>query len=390
MLDLLLPLLRNTSLLAVVALAYGLSMSHLPRTLAPGVLGVLCAFGALASMLDPIEMREGVYVDSRTTMVMLASFFAGPVGALLAGGTAAAYRIHLGGAGMVAGVTVIAIGAMIGLAGYSLFVRRGKQVRSKHVVALALLAPVCSLGVFVLPYPLSVEVLGETLVPLNVTRASGVLLLGLMILHEDWRIHAETEVRRLAFVDELSGLANRRAFYAELNDAWERWERYKIPFSVVMVDIDRFKGINDAYGHPTGDEVIRCLAECMNTECRTTDVAARVGGEEFAVLLVHTKSAEAVRFAERIRQCVEDRTIPISGTDTAALHADPAPLQFTVSLGVNRGLGQAASRQDVLSSADQALYMAKRGGRNRVVLDGTAGPAHCAPAPLREPTAQVG
>ncbi len=89
MIELLLPLLRNASLLAVVALAYGITMSHLPRTFLPVVLGVLCGLGALVSMLDPIEMRPGVYVDTRITMVMLASFFGGPIAALLAGGAAA-------------------------------------------------------------------------------------------------------------------------------------------------------------------------------------------------------------------------------------------------------------------------------------------------------------
>lgn len=362
MLELLLPLLRNMSLLAVVALCYGIAISHLPRALAPVVLGVLCALGALASMLDPIEMRPGIYIDSRTTMVMLASFFGGPIGALISGGAAAGYRIYLGGAGAMAGVTVMLIGATIGVAGYMLFVRGGKPVRSMHVVALALLAPLCSLGVFVSPYPLAVEILTETFAPLNIARVSGVLVLGLMILHEKWRIDAEQEVRDLAFVDELSGLANRRAFYSKLNDAWARWERYKTPFSIVMVDIDHFKKINDTYGHPTGDEVIRGLAETLRSECRVSDTAARIGGEEFAVLLVHTGSVDAVEYAERVRKRAEGMAIPIDAEGGPALH-------FNVSLGVSRNLGHTASRQEVLSSADQALYEAKRRGRNRVMLD---------------------
>lgn len=263
---------------------------------------------------------------------------------------------------MYAGVTSMAIGAVIGIAGYMLFVRGGRTVRTKHVLGLSLLAPLCSLGVFMLTVPVAFETVGASVVPLNIARVSGVLLLGLMILHEQWRVDAEQEVRRLAFIDELSGLANRRAFYAELDDAWDRWGRYKVPFTVVMVDIDHFKGINDTHGHPTGDEVIRSLAQILNTECRSSDVAARVGGEEFAVLLVHAESIDAVQFAERVRKRVE-------ATAVAFGEGEGGKLNFTVSLGVSRDLSLTSSRHDVLSSADQALYEAKHGGRNRVMLD---------------------
>ena len=356
--DLLIPLLRNTSLLAGVALAFGLAMSHLPRAAGPVVLAVLCALAGVISMLDPIEFRPGVFVDSRTTMVMLSSFFAGPVGALITGGILAAYRIWLGGAGLYAGLVGLVIGAGVGVVGHQLCVRGHKKVRSVHVVILALLSPLPSFGVLLLQSRLAVEIPYSTVLPISLSRMSGVLLLGLMILHEEWRIDAETEVRRLAYVDELSGLANRRAFYAALEGAWQRWLRYASPFTVVMIDIDRFKRINDTHGHPVGDEVIRSLADVLKKECRATDTAARIGGEEFVILLAHTESTDAVRFAERIRSRVAEAAIPTEGQ----------PLRFSISLGVSHDEARDGSRQDVLSSADQALYDAKRSGRDRVML----------------------
>ncbi|WMS42931.1 diguanylate cyclase [Acuticoccus sp. MNP-M23] len=356
MLDLLLPLLRNTGLLAVVGLVYGVAISQCPKRYWNVLLGVICGLGAVLAMLDPTEVRPGVLVDSRTTMIMLSGLFGGPVGALIAGAIAISYRIHLGGIGALAGITIITMSFLFGIIGHYLFVSADKKTSIFDIQLFALCAPLLSLGVFALPAQIAWPILQETFVPLAAVRIVGTVLLGMMILHERHRVDAEREVRRLAFVDELSGLPNRRSFYLHLDRAWARWKRYANPFAIVMVDIDRFKLINDNYGHPAGDEVIKRLGFVLSEEARESDIAARLGGEEFALLLSNTSSDGALIMAERIRRRMENELIEVDGKI----------INCTISAGISADLDGKSIRRDPLSSSDQALYEAKRGGRNRI------------------------
>lgn len=363
MFDVFLPLLRNVGQLAIVAMIYGLFIARLSHTLWPFVLGILCGVGAVLAIMDPTQIAPGVFVDTRTTMMLTAGFFGGPVSAAIALLIAGSYRISLDGPSLPIGLAVLTTGCLIGLCLYYLFARWKQPIRMRQVLVLALVSPLIWISVVILPWSEAVALFDRLFLPANAVRVASVLLLGLMILNEQKRVLAENTVRRLAFVDELSGLANRRAFYGELDHAWARFERYGEPYCVVLVDIDHFKSINDAYGHPTGDEVIRRLGEILREACRKTDTAARLGGEEFAFLLANAHGHVGVTFAERVRRRVEaEELIP----------SDGPPLRFTISLGVSRDVTRTTSRHELLSSADTALYTAKRNGRNRVALDAKA------------------
>jgi len=160
---------------------------------------------------------------------------------------------------------------------------------------------------------------------------------------------------RLANTDPLTGLAIRRYFARALRLASVRGDR----FAVIMLDLDRFKLINDALGHRAGDEVLRDLAGVLEGLLRVTDVAARYGGEEFVVLLPGTASPEAAAVAERIRRTLEHRRITVEGS----------LVRYTASLGVAAS-GEPPYRGDpmeVVWRADAALLEAKRSGRNQVV-----------------------
>ncbi|MCF3936273.1 diguanylate cyclase [Acuticoccus sp. M5D2P5] len=314
--------------------------------------------GAILSMLDPSELIPGVIVDSRSTIVTLSGFFGGPITAGITWAMTAAYRYHLGGVGMPAGQLAICGAVVLGLVGHYLVRRAGRSVRTSDVAMLAIASPFLTLSMLTLPRELAVVVIETTAAPLALVTLLGTAVLGLFILHEVRRVEAETEVRRLAFVDELSGLANRRAFYIHLNKTWARWERYRNPMSIILIDIDYFKSINDRFGHATGDEVIRLLARLMAEAARTADIPARIGGEEFVILLPNTSSRAALSAAERIRAMAEQQVIEIEGD----------VIHFTISLGVSADIESHKSVQDCLSSADQALYEAKRSGRNRAIL----------------------
>jgi len=163
------------------------------------------------------------------------------------------------------------------------------------------------------------------------------------------------QMERLAHTDALTGLANRRHFDAQFGRVLLHAELTGEEVSLVLIDIDHFKRVNDRHSHLVGDAVLRALATEITRHCRVSDLAARIGGEEFVVLLPATARQEALAVAERLRTSVE------------ALRLDQlAPrLRITVSAGV-AGTTEAMTAEALLAAADAALYEAKRGGRNRV------------------------
>lgn len=159
----------------------------------------------------------------------------------------------------------------------------------------------------------------------------------------------------LATTDPLTGLFNRRQFLTMTDAEWSRFQRYYRSLSVLMVDIDHFKSINDRFGHAVGDEAIRAVADICVRGKRKSDVVGRVGGEEFAVLLPETTLSRARTVAERIRKRVEGLT----------LTAEDRPVQLTVSVGVAEAITSMPGVDALMKAADAALYQAKEGGRNR-------------------------
>ena len=161
---------------------------------------------------------------------------------------------------------------------------------------------------------------------------------------------------QLAYADVTTGLANRRYFDVQLTRMLVRTELGNRPLGLVIVDIDHFKRINDNFSHLAGDEILRRVGATISRLCRRNDLAARVGGEELAVLLPNTPMGAAVSVAERIREAVSE----IHVADICPDH------HVTVSAGVAAMLGQAAN--GIYVAADAALYRAKAAGRNRVCV----------------------
>lgn len=168
--------------------------------------------------------------------------------------------------------------------------------------------------------------------------------------------HLYEEVERLAITDGLTGLYVHRYFQEALENEIKRGLRYKHPISLMMIDIDHFKQLNDTYGHQTGDEVLRRLAEILKSQARGHDIVARYGGEEFAIVLPVTPKDGALSAASRLRRAVE----------TTPFKIFRKTLHITISIGVASCPQDAQNREELIGKADQALYAAKRGGRNLV------------------------
>ena len=154
--------------------------------------------------------------------------------------------------------------------------------------------------------------------------------------------------------DALTGLANRREALEQLDIEYQRYLRNARPFSVLLMDIDLFKSVNDNYGHHVGDELIILVARTLREQCRKVDTLARWGGEEYLVLLPETNTGEALSSANRIREAFAARSVS----------TEKGPIQATISVGVASIRGSESIAR-LLQRSDEALYRAKSEGRNR-------------------------
>ncbi len=173
-----------------------------------------------------------------------------------------------------------------------------------------------------------------------------------VLLHE--------EIKEMAFTDGLTGLFNHRCFKEKLAEEFRRSERFNDALSLMLTDIDHFKKVNDTYGHPAGDAVLRDVAALISRAVRGVDVPARYGGEEFAVLMLKTDTRGAWKIAERVRKAIKAHEFRAEG------HL----LKVTVSVGIASYPADVTSGDELLERADEALYSAKRRGRDRTVLYG--------------------
>jgi diguanylate cyclase (GGDEF)-like protein len=170
------------------------------------------------------------------------------------------------------------------------------------------------------------------------------------------------ELLRMATTDQLTGILNRHSFFERGAIEIARAHRSGRPTSVLMLDADHFKQVNDRFGHAGGDAALRSLAETLRRLIRPGDLLARLGGEEFAVLLPETPQDAASQLAERLRAAVAGQNIAFAGQN----------VRLTTSIGVAAAVGASADLNALLHSADMALYAAKAGGRNRVAINAHA------------------
>lgn len=165
------------------------------------------------------------------------------------------------------------------------------------------------------------------------------------------------EQRRLAHTDTLTRLPNREAWTNRLQQEYQRWQRYRRPLALAVCDIDRFKNVNDRFGHAVGDAVLRAVGECVSSQLRKTDFVARFGGEEFVFLLPETTPEQAKGAMDKVREAIAALSIDAGGRKTVTV---------TASFGV-AGFAEDDEPDRVFTRADTALYQAKAAGRDCVV-----------------------
>ena len=171
---------------------------------------------------------------------------------------------------------------------------------------------------------------------------------------------ANEKLRALSITDGLTQLYNRAYWQECLAQEYNRFKRKSINVTLMMMDIDFFKMVNDTYGHPAGDEVLRTLSKILKSQLRATDVAGRYGGEEFAVILLDSDIEKSIMVAERVRKAVEAHTV----------YYEDLVIKFTLSVGLCQLTSSIESAQDWLVNTDNCLYYSKEHGRNQVTAYG--------------------
>jgi diguanylate cyclase (GGDEF)-like protein len=189
-------------------------------------------------------------------------------------------------------------------------------------------------------------------------------------------VQDQSRLIELASIDELTGVSNRRSFVERSNAELERAHRYGRPVSLMLLDIDHFKQVNDTHGHAAGDDVLKAVSQTLGKGLRSSDVLGRIGGEEFAALLPETEVVRAAEVAERLRKAVEGLAVTYRDLSIPA----------QVSIGVVEISAKGLRLEDGMSAADAALYAAKQAGRNCVIVrEIVAGTAEAGSAELTVP-----
>jgi diguanylate cyclase len=353
--DLVLALIHGIGLLALMAIAFGMvERMGWPRAVRSVTQGAIFGLGAIIAMMAPAHVGSGVMVDARAIIIGFAAAFGGWPAAVVAVAVGGGYRLWLGGMGALPGAAGIAVAALLGL-GWRYFLRPRTRIKAHHLVVLGLVISCYLLTGFVLGYAsvwTLVSLIGPYMVSASVFAS---VLLGLFVDRELNQIAREEHWKTRALTDPLTALPNRRAFERGI-DGLRPHDR---DAALLIIDLDHFKVVNDTHGHAAGDYVLQQVSMILRAHMRNRDLLSRLGGEELAVLLPDTDAARAQQVAERLRQAVE----------TLEIHWEGQVIAITASIGLTVAPGDLPADQ-LFVQADAALYAAKRGGRNRVVLSG--------------------
>ncbi|NDW07964.1 MULTISPECIES: GGDEF domain-containing protein [Jiella] len=352
-----LALVHGVAMLALVTLTYGFMIRAPASVLSRGIaIGLTFGSGAVLAMVDPLKIDPGIILDGRGVILVLVGAFGGPLAAGVASACALVYRIWLGGAGMPVGVLTIMAAAATGVIFANFVPRIQGGYDMKRLSALAAVGSVHSIFLALVPLFVTGSSILAT-IPLHmIMNFLGILVLGHFLSSEENRRHAIRLLQREAETDPLTGLLNRRVLDRSTEVLFDHCRRAGRPVSLLMIDVDRFKVINDRWGHSVGDRMLRQVADTVRANSRSNDIIARYGGEEIVMLMPDASGNFAVEIAERIRSAI----------DTDVFHLSRDIANVTVSIGVataceNHDFGK------LFVEADSAVYRAKAFGRNQVI-----------------------
>lgn len=317
------------------------------------LLGLACGLGGVVLMFYTVHISDSTILDLRMIPIVLAAANGGMLASMAAGAMIAAFRLMFYGispTAMLAAANVLVCAALCGWIALRRYPRRGAYARMTLVTMLG--------TTIVFGMVLPSDLVFRTIVIYWGFAASAGALTYVLMENVILNNLLFQQMKRQSTTDFLTGLNNVRRFDLALNELSKVARERNEPLSLLLIDIDYFKSINDTYGHKAGDDVLRELGRVLTGACRSVDVVSRNGGEEFSALLPACPQDQALDVAERIRRTIESHPFPIDGKT----------LSITVSVGVASYPEVVESPDELLQKSDDGLYMAKRTGRNRVCV----------------------
>ncbi|MBU2993271.1 diguanylate cyclase [Octadecabacter sp. 1_MG-2023] len=316
-------------------------------------LGAVFSLAALVTMSDPIDMGAGGIYDMRGLLIGTGMALLGPVVGLMTAVTALIFRLSIGPPGLESGIALI-VGACAGGLVWRLGIKPKGFAQWKKSIILGLMISLQSVGIFFAPPHLWYGVLTQLIPYMVVSNVIGALVISHFLSGELSFLSAAEALRRDANTDQLTGLLNRRG----LQMAYSQLSFPTAPDqgrALLYFDIDHFKSVNDSYGHRIGDDVLKHIISEISDVLRYQDIFARIGGDEFVVILNQIPRSKAEDIAERCRRVVSVSEIVIDGR----------VLDLSISVGAIWA-ERASSIDELIDQADAALYKVKQSSRNNV------------------------
>lgn len=319
------------------------------------IVGLCSALLGITLLLNSVAVESNIIIDFRYIPILLTAIYGSVLSTIIASIAIGIFRVLYFGVSEPSIIALIAA-LLIGI-GFSIIAKITLLRKNKWILSIIYLVFVTSISFFIV---LKVSI---TFLKVTAIFCIGNLCVSYLIfIYTEYlseSVQLNKKLKNQATKDFLTGLNNVRQFDASFNNISQLALRKSESLSLLYIDIDYFKKVNDDYGHTSGDIILKNLADILMSTCRSFDIVSRNGGEEFSVILLDCSATHAVRIAERVRKNVETNNFLIS---------DKISINITVSIGISTYPDGTDNINNLLEYADAALYEAKRTGRNKVVL----------------------
>lgn len=363
----LLDIVHNIALLVALAALYQVVISRLLlRTLGGQIIfGLLFGTVAILGMMAPLTFAPGVIFDGRSVILAVAGLIGGPLVALVSVLVASAYRLWLGGGGAPVGISVIAVSAGIGVAFHYYRKHLDGHLSPLQLLGFGLVVHIIMLALFLLlPEGIGMRVIDQMGLLILVIYPLATMLISMLFQDYEDQEATRTRLHRMAYYDHLTGLPNRALLISRLEQLLAAEHPEEGDGALMFFNLDRFKTLNDARGHATGDTLLRAIGSRLEPLLREGDTLARVGADEFALLL-HRPGEHATTF----RLNIAELATQLHHAIRQPLHIGSDEVSVSVSLGIALfAPGSGDSAGDIMRRADTALHQAKKRGGNQSVF----------------------
>ena len=323
------------------------------KNIKPFISGIAFSISSTLLILYNISVTPTAFLDFRTISQASSAFYGGPISSIITGLVASLFRLFYFGVSKRSILTFISMIISSLLCAYI-----AKKDFSKKLkwLLLVMVSNIVHIILFFLVIEDSKDIV-RVIIYLLIGTAFVATIIYFVFDHLLLAHKQVEKLKQQASIDFLTGVHNTRNFRSLYNESVEKLKESDDVFSVLMIDIDFFKKVNDTYGHPVGDQVLRDLGYVLNLFCREDGIVGRVGGEEFCILLEYYSNNEAFEFAENLRKYIEKTQIIISSKEQ---------ISIKVSIGISTYKETVPNVENMLKVADEKLYEAKNTGRNRV------------------------